>query len=328
MNSILKHSEINVDVLNIKKKINIGNQYLNYPIKYNNKNLIIQTPIVYLPFGINKFNNKNYIDISFVNSNYDNNMNQFKQIIFSLNTKLKKAIKIKKKFITSYKKSDGFFPDKLRLSFLEDILIYNEAKNLINLDHIKSKIYCKLLICPQFLWEHKNTYGISWNILQVKIYSKPLLTVYSFIDDDINIDKYLKMYKCGVPLQAIKNKMIIDNIDFSVLEKKLGLSPSINNFTPPNIKLKKLKKSKETTSMNQNKLFKITPNDLLNIKLKKSKENKPINKNSSFKITLNDLLNIKLKKTSQNDKKTIFPSSHHFINLDDLKNTIKKIKNQ
>lgn len=321
MNIILKHNSIDLNLLKIKKKINIGNQFLNYPIKYSDKNLIIQTPIVYIPFGINKYDNKNYIDISFVNSDNDSTMNQFKNIIISLNDKIQnklKNINKKKKFITSYKKSNGFFSDRLRLSFLEDILIFNESKKQISLEHIKSKIYTKLLLCPQFIWEHKKTYGISWNILQIMVYSKPMLDVYSFIDDDQpNIDKYLKMYKCGVPVQAIKNKMKIDKLDDSLLDKKLGLKTNEDN--KPSIPYKKLSLNKQILKTKSIPLFKVTPNDLLNVKLKKSKENK------LFKITPNDLLNIKLKKTKQNEKPNNFPLAHHFINLNELKDTIKKI---
>ena len=84
MNQILKHEDIDITNISLKKKININTKFINYPIKYNNKNLIIQTPIVYLPFGINTFNTKKYIDISFINSNNDKNMGDFKNIIVDI----------------------------------------------------------------------------------------------------------------------------------------------------------------------------------------------------------------------------------------------------
>ena len=74
MNVILKHNDINIKDIIIKKQINISDDFTNYPIKYNNSNLVIQTPIVFLPFGINKFNNKSYIDFAFINSKNDKTM--------------------------------------------------------------------------------------------------------------------------------------------------------------------------------------------------------------------------------------------------------------
>jgi len=71
MNTIFKTNDIDIKNITLKNKINISNDFTNYPIKYKNKNLIIQTPIVYLPFGINKYNNKSYIDISFINIKND-----------------------------------------------------------------------------------------------------------------------------------------------------------------------------------------------------------------------------------------------------------------
>ena len=203
MNAIFKPNDINVKNITLKNKINISNDFTNYPIKYQNKNLIIQTPIVYLPFGINKWENKSYIDISFINIKNDKSMREFNDLLLNINNVIKKKISKKINFISSFKSTE-YYPDRLRLSFYEDILVFNEAKNLITLEYVKSKIYSKLLIIPQFLWTNNNVAGIVWNILQMKIYSKPMLDIYSFIDDDINIDKYIKMMKCGVPIQGIK----------------------------------------------------------------------------------------------------------------------------
>lgn len=302
INIILKPDSINIENLVIKKKISVSDDLIHYPLKYNNKNLIIQTPIVYLPFGINKYNNKNYIDISITNSKSDKSMNQFKNLIIDVNKHIKKKYKKKRNFMTSFKKTE-YFPDRLRLSFYEDILVYNENKTLIDLEHIKSKIYVKLLIIPQFIWETSNTFGISWNILQIKIYSKPLLDTYSFIDDDeVNIDKYVKMLKCGVPAQAVKNKMKLEKLDDSLLDKHINPCSNIPLLPPP------------------------LPPPIQIREQKQLKKKSPINKNiSGFKITLSDILNIKLKKTKQNDPVLEYPPMHPFVNPDALKKTIRKL---
>jgi hypothetical protein len=311
MNVILKHNDINISNLIIKKQINISDEFTNYPIKYNNSNLILQTPIVFLPFGINRFNNKSYIDFSFINSKNDKNMREFKTNIININNHLKNKFSSKRKFISSFKSTE-YYPDRLRLSFSDDILIFNEAKNLITHEHIKSKIYVKLLICPQFLWlTHdtygSNTYGIRWNILQMKIYSKPMLATYSFIEDEVNIDKYIKMMRCGVPPPAIKNKMVLEKIDPCLLDK----------FLP------------QTTTKLLDSVTILKPTKPLKLNIKK-RESKPIkvDDTSGFRMTLDVLKNIKLKKT--NIKEHVHPFTHMnpFINVDELHAIKRKILNE
>ena len=300
MNAIFKPNDINVKNITLKNKINISNDFTNYPIKYQNKNLIIQTPIVYLPFGINKWENKSYIDISFINIKNDKSMREFNDLLLNINNVIKKKISKKINFISSFKSTE-YYPDRLRLSFYEDILVFNEAKNLITLEYVKSKIYSKLLIIPQFLWTNNNVAGIVWNILQMKIYSKPMLDIYSFIDDDINIDKYIKMMKCGVPIQGIKNKMALEQLDPGLLDKFIPK----NNITPAS----------------KDKPLKILP--VKQVKQFKKIETKETN--TGFRMTLDQLKNIKLKKT--NNKKIPVPFTHMnpFVNPSDLQAMKHKI---
>jgi len=311
MNTIFKPNDIDIKNITIKHKINISNDFTNYPIKYKNNNLIIQTPIVYLPFGINKYNNKSYIDISFINIKNDPVMREFKELIVNINSCIKNKVSKKIKFVSSFKSTE-FYPDRLRLSFFEDILVFNESKNLITLEYIKSKLYSKLLIIPQFLWTNNKVAGIVWNILQIKIYSKPMLDTYSFIDEDeVNIEKYIKMIRCGVPVQAIKIKMSSEQIDPILLDK----------FLPKDsIQTSKLALSITKLDLNKNNLKSISKKQ---IKQKKSNSNSQ----SGFRMTMDQLKNIKLKKITH--KKTPVPFTHMnpFVNPDDLQVMRQKILN-
>ena len=310
MNTIFKPNDIDIKNITLKNKINISNDFTNYPIKYKNNNLIIQTPIVYLPFGINKYNNKSYIDISFINIKNDPVMREFKELIVNIQSCIKKKVSKKIKCVSSFKSTE-FYPDRLRLSFYEDILVFNEAKSLITLEYIKSKLYTKLLIIPQFLWTNNEVSGIVWNILQMKIYSKPMLDTYSFIDDDeVNIDKYIKMIRCGVPVQAIKIKMSLEKIDPVLLDKYLP-KDSIQQTSKLALSIPKL-------DLNKNCLKSIPKKQL---KQKKSNSNSQ----SGFRMTMDQLKNIKLKKITH--KKTPVPFTHMnpFVSPSDLQDMRHKI---
>ena len=316
MNEILKCQTLDIGKISIKKRINISSSFTNFPIKYNENNLIIQTPIVYIPFGISSYNNKKYIDISLVNSQSDQNMKLLKKNILEIESLVKSKFK-KHTFSSSYKKT-SFYPDRLRLSFYDDMLIFNEKKEQIDISKLNPKMYVKLLISPQYVWKKTNLIGILWNILQVKVYSKPILNEYSFIDDedDIDISKYTKMLKCRVPIQAIKNKMMLDKVDPKLLDKHMGIETVIPTPPPPPINLNMLKKKNLLKSIS---------------KLKSNQNKNPTPKNGStsnnFRVTLNDLKNIKLKKTSVKKEPVKFSHMNPFVNpeaLTEMKNKILK----
>ena len=64
---IRKPREIVVDQIQFKKKISVGQNIFEYPISYHTRKLIIQTPIVYIPYSTYKVNNKITFDFYFLN---------------------------------------------------------------------------------------------------------------------------------------------------------------------------------------------------------------------------------------------------------------------
>ena len=136
-NRVYKPHEIIIENVIMKKTISAGNNVYNVPIKYLLYDLIIQTPIMYIPFGINKFNNKSYIDISFLNISIDKEMIEFYNIITNINNSIKSYITLKKKyigreFINSIKKNTDIYPKRLRLSINDTILVVDDKKQNIS----------------------------------------------------------------------------------------------------------------------------------------------------------------------------------------------------
>ena len=238
------YKDYNIDTKSIViKKQFVPNYFpikLLHPYKNTTSNIIIQTPILYIPFGFSKFNDNCYIDISFRNATNNKDIESFKNMIISIEDFFSKVVKFNKyKFISSIKKSD-FFPSRLKVKFSTEnkILIFNEdninitnSKPLENL--IQSKMYAKFIIQLSSIWTNKksNSYGIIWNICQIKLYNnleyKPI--EFSFIEDHDHVnsnntnyktyyEKYFTMLKRGVPIFAIKQKLIIDNLDPNIID--------------------------------------------------------------------------------------------------------------
>jgi hypothetical protein len=229
---ILKSNNILIDNFIIKKRISVGNNVFRYPIKYLGNNLIIQTPILYLPFGMYKYGSKSYLDASFLNVCVDKEMSSYKSLINQLNNKviqfISKRYGKKLSFIDSIKKSTEIYPDRMRFNLQEDILIFSEKKKLLDFEYLKAKSYTKFLVTPENIWVNEEKFGITWQILQIKIYPQTILNTYSFIDDDKKEEttpkshpkyqKYFKMVSCGVPKDAVKHKMVLDNLDPNILD--------------------------------------------------------------------------------------------------------------
>jgi len=234
--------------INIKKKLKYSEYCTLIPIKYNNNDLIIQTPKMYIPFG-EKFvyNNKNkkYVDISFLNIENDNNIKIFYNNLNIIFNKINNFYKYDvDDIIKKYNKND-----LLRLKITKNILIYNQNKE--NIDKIINNTYGSFIIHLYGLWLMNNTLYFHWELLQCKLDIPIYLSEYSFIDDVKPIfnkgkgkgkgkcvpppppppkmeSKYDKMIKMGIPKDAVLQKM------------RLEETPRvINPLDLQNVKLKK-----------------------------------------------------------------------------------------
>lgn len=105
--------------------------------------------------------------------------------------------------------------------------------------------------------------------------------------------KYLKMIEKGIPINAVKQKCILDNIKTSLIEEILLIDPSSNYLTT-----KSFFKDTFYSSNDQNNLFQSNNLKAVSIKI----ENEPIKKEKSFFITIEQLSDqlLKLRKTCFN----------------------------
>lgn len=269
--NIKKPNQIVTEQIQVKKRISISTNVYEYPLNYLRKQIIIQTPIVYIPHTTYKTNSKITFDFFFLNLKVDREMDELKNFVKEMEKIVKRKIteeskpyknpstkKNVKRFtikpkefnsnIKSYKSSLSQKNEIMRVNCYENIHAFDEYKRPISLEYLKAKVYLKLLLSPVKIWVHKEKYGIFWEVLQIKIYPKAVLNSYMFIDDDVQqqkknglmsshpeYSKYFDMIKKGVPKQAVKNKMLLDGKDPNILD---NLNPNTEikysqNFHPP-----------------------------------------------------------------------------------------------
>jgi len=184
---------------------------------------------MFIPFGISKFNTSSYIDASFKNPTNDPTIDDFYTFISSINHYFISLKKFKKyTFVNSLRKPHDFFPHTLKLKYNDDILIFNEDNiDITHTTNIKPKLYSKFIIQPTNLWvNHKDKkYGLLWMICQIKLFNNLVFKpkTFAFIDEEVITNKikyetYFKMLQRGVPLFAVKQKLILDKLDPTIID--------------------------------------------------------------------------------------------------------------
>ena len=304
MPKVFNYDEVDVTNIIIQKPIKYGKHIVKFPIKYRNKskkkNLIIQSPKMYLPFQVMNFTNYLVIDYSFCNIDFDPKQNIFLILLNEINVKIRKLIKngyfsfyFKNNKMISSIKSKFMYPNILRTKIYnknhKNLEIYDQNKKRVTFEEIKSSLYCKSLLYLSDIWISlkKKSYGLTWNTLQMRIDLPLYLRGYSFLEEkkDENhyiknhkiYKKYFKMLNLGIPSNAIKQKMMMN-----------GDNPNILNCHPETISSKVLLGNDKKKVLLSNTILK-------SVKLKQTIKNDKVKKKKKDNRvpSLEDILNTK-----------------------------------
>lgn len=264
-------SQMKLKLGNIRK---FSDEYSFIPINiiFDNKRipLLIQTPQMFIPYGItqNEDNNKTHCTISFHNKEND-----------SLTRNLLKDFKnIQEKITEIYSKElsvnpflkDNLYSECMKLKINDSSKHYNNQKESIH--KIECFSYGSFIIQLSGLWIQNKQMWFQWLLLQSRIDDKLEIQEYAFVDKRIppppplpksfsSISKYHSMIKMGVPKNAVLQKMKQDDVNPSLLEKneKILETPSRNLITSDmlqSVKLKKKNSSVKISEKNPNKIEK------------------------------------------------------------------------
>lgn len=256
--------DFDVEKIEIRPITKVNNNFLKIPIKINikekKKPFLIQTPKMYLPFGINdQYQNKNiYLDISFRDAEYNPQIKKFRTLVKKIKCKLKNILKDKKiikknknnlpEFLDSLKKND--YGERLTTKInMENkcILIYDNKKQRKKLEDIQKGLYTILILQVSDIWikiDDKSNflqYGINWLVMQVKIYEPLFLKDYCFIensDDDCDIpdkEKNINIEKKQIAEnEKIKNhpdyKMYFNMLKYGISKENIKYKMQLNNL--------------------------------------------------------------------------------------------------
>jgi hypothetical protein len=173
------------------------------PISYFKKPLIIQTPLLLLPFGLceNMDYNKIYIKMKFPRLQNDKQF-AFRKFLIDLeqyikDTKYEKIWRKLRRKLTNKEFKSSLNPSKniFTCQLLDASTIYDEENKSINRELVISNSRIKSICILSGLWLHKNSLGFLWSIPQLKVYSSPINTCL-IIDDPVKITPETREIEC------------------------------------------------------------------------------------------------------------------------------------
>lgn len=157
--------------IKLKNSFKYSNEFTFIPLtNRDNNNIIIQTPKVLIPFGIN--NDNNTIDISYINIDNDNKL---KKLYNKLNLIYEKLNKHYKNY-----KVNHFIKERIMRLKINNTKIYNQNK--IQIYDIPNNCYGELIIHLNGIWIVNDNIWFNWIALQIKINEPIYLRDYSFND--------------------------------------------------------------------------------------------------------------------------------------------------
>lgn len=198
----------NIDYLKIQfKQPNItqinGLQYQFIPLRYGGKEILIKSPRMITPLGALKYdNNQNvYCSISFTDSDIDQNIMQFLTFIQKLETYVCQCVDTNNHtFKSCLKKHNEVYYMKLKVDD-NSTEIYDEHNHLSQSDIIQKYSYIMSLLQIANIWASPTEYGISWKVLQIRVFPpEKLFGGVSLLDDFTPITPPLTLPPLPPPL--------------------------------------------------------------------------------------------------------------------------------
>ena len=227
---MIYNQALDYNKINIYKKQEHLNGYTFVPIKYDNEDFVIQTPKLFIPFNISKYNNKRYLELSFQNIKNDKNIKLLINNLELIHEKIKDNIK--KYEIRGFLKENYMKNLQMRVKVLDNTLFFDHNKNQIT--HIENLTYGSFIIHLHGLWIINGYVIFDWILLQGRIDMPLYLSEYAFIDEESvsqkgkgkgkgipppppppPLNNFNKLLKMGISKEAIEHKMKMERVVFN-----------------------------------------------------------------------------------------------------------------
>ena len=237
----------------LKTPLKYSEDFTFIPIRIKHKEFIVQTPPVFVPFGIQQNDkSKDYLVISFQNKTNDSNTTKFVDDLQYIYDLLLNHFKSKYQLNHFLRKYRGDTIMNLKMDSTP--LIFDSTRHIC--EDIPIYSYASCIIHLAGLWISKDHMWFQWYNLQNRLENKISLPTYAFKEGSIpnpptpppppNQDKYKKMITLGIPSDAVNQRKLIDakasinsdmllSVQLKKSSKKDIIKSDMNGFEPPSL---------------------------------------------------------------------------------------------
>ena len=275
--SVLHFKDINVSKIKFKKMYSSSSYFSKVSIKYKKSNLIIQSPRLFIPYDLQFYGSDNlkcYLYLSLSNCRIQTEVGDFCNKLYEIEKLVKKkytgkCFKKNRNFTNLIKRDiNNNLSLKIKIPFYKEkpmIKVFNQDRKEIDFADINAKMYCETLLCIDGIWFYNDTFGLTINLLQIKLDMPIMMKVYSFSNgnsyensykNNPKYKKYFKMLDMGIPIFVVKQKMTLNGLDPNVLDGKK--SDILNNDLGLSIVNGKSTLKKVTNKKRNNHIKKMT----------------------------------------------------------------------
>lgn len=237
------------------------------PIFYKDmSNFIVKSPRLYVPNSIKQFNGRKLLDLILYDNDDTSNVSEFIKLFELLEVRIKNKVKYDSNIYNSIIGYDEYYSaNKMRIVIENNIEICGLRGEEIDLN-FPVPTFGYFVLHIKNIWKRDTSWGINIHcegcmILPSQISSRPIIKKLKYIFEDKietntigsseEYSKYFKMKKMGVPIDAIKHKMVMASLNSNIIDLDENTSIKMVN-TSHNIDIPK-----------------ITQNSLLSVILKK-----------------------------------------------------------
>ena len=232
---ILHHKGLNIneELIKFKKGFKYSENISFIPMYYNNEELLLQSPNMYIPFDVIEYEgkkNKRYLDLTFQNS-CDKVTSVFLENLDFIFNKVKK--KYKNYNVNGFIRERGDYK-WMRFKIEESTLFFDQNKKKI--EDIPNKKFGVFILSLNGIWIIDGKIWFNWKILQSKLYIPTKLKEYYLFDEEDHHKKIIPTPPPPPPPPPppsfIKeNSSIKDQISKNKKNKKKDIKES-DSFTP------------------------------------------------------------------------------------------------
>jgi hypothetical protein len=217
---------IDTKKIKIKKPMNLGiKQVLNLYYSVNGKEvpLITQSPVMMVPYSpIRIQSNKEMFQFDCCEEQFIKELENIRDDI--LQRIQKSSLEVQgKTFVDKVLQKDfgNVFRCKVEPSEIE---AYDQDGIQTTCEKVKQDTQVQLIVWIKWLWISKTYYGIEYKVMQIKVLIPRINLTTPRVE--LDLQKYTKMIRMNIPKPAVKNKMILDGIQDTVIERFLEEIPT------------------------------------------------------------------------------------------------------